>query len=147
MYVVGQLLSFLGMSEIRLARGCLFIWGNVLLVHNLKSSLNFLILTNIGPNPSPFFENQTIHQFIVERNGLKFALLTKNGDIWLGVASCCFRSVVIKKHGRNAVSYSGTSLSQVVGLFFSSHDVLYVLSFSASNSIRHAVNFTEHQSG
>lgn len=101
----------------------------------------FAVLTKPQPNPSLFFDGQEIKQFVSESNSNKIALMTSNGDIWLGKISCCVSPVKIEKHSKSLAFYNIPSLSNVIGLFYDSFRVLHILSLQ-SQVTKQEINVT-----
>ena len=139
--IAGDQISIKDITDVSVASNCVYIWGNVLLVYTLESSLLFVVLIELEPSPSPYFDGYAIKQFISERKGNKVALMTSNGDIWLGRISCCVNSVNIKKHSQTVSLYNITLLSDVIGLFFDSFTDLYILSLQ-SKVIKQKIAFS-----
>ena len=131
----------------KMDKGCIYLWGDVLLIYNLRSTYLFAVLTVVEPSPSLTFDNQPIQKFIVADNDVTFAALTANGDIWLGRVSCCVKALSLKKLSENLASYTTASLSYVIGAFYDSYSKFNVLAVVQSEVKKYVIMDSEANRG
>ena len=130
---IGGEIQLRGITDIKMARNCIYVWGNVLILHDLKSSLTFLVLATLSP-PSPFFDNQQIRQYIPEKLGKRFALITTANTIWIGTISCSFRSVTLQKYNRTLQELTEDSSPRIIGMHFSYTKKLHLYALLSNSS-------------
>ena len=124
-----------GITDMRMASNCVYVWGNVLVFYDIYSSLTFLTLPQLS-HSTPFFSNHVIKQLVPDQQGKRIALITDDNMLYLGTISCGFRSVLIRKYNQSVASMFGNSAARIIGLYFSFSRQLYVIGFLPNYTIK-----------
>nr|XP_026692427.1 uncharacterized protein LOC101241910 isoform X3 [Ciona intestinalis] len=109
-----------GLSDIFTSDGSLYLWGDVVLAYDLRTTLLALI-----PAGRSYTSLGNV-QFTSTKFGA-FSVLTSNGDIWQAVTGAFYREMAMKKNPNNATLLAGGNFSNILGLFYDSFNDLYLL--------------------
>ncbi|XP_039259869.2 cation channel sperm-associated auxiliary subunit gamma-like isoform X2 [Styela clava] len=125
----GQSTEIAGISTLTRPDGTLYIWGNVLLVYDIRSGILGWVHSFDAQS-----SGQSDHaiQFSSPNEKNIYSILTSNGKIWVGSA------YPFEKHFSHLLTQVSTGEKAHLAVYFDSSDVLYGLTYHVTNGNEYA---------